>query len=562
MFKNFLKIAWRNFLKSKTYSFINIAGLAAGMAVAMIIGLWITDEFTANRQFKNYESVYQVMMHQTFDGKRGTQTSIPYPLGEELKAKYPDLKKVAMCDWGSNHSLVYGDKKISKYGHYIGEDAIDMFSLNILSGDKEPLHDPHSIVLTEETAKALFPNDNPLNKIVRLDNTVDLKVTAVVSKLPKNSSINFDYLVPFQLQESIYPWIKLYHKSSWGNNSWQVFVQLNDHATEKAVDAKIKNVVIAHFTNQNTIKSIKPEVIIHPMSKWRLYGDFENGVNTGGFIKYVRMFGVLGLVVLLIACINFMNLSTARSEKRAKEVGVRKAVGSSRKQLIRQFLSESLFISILAFLFALAIVALALPYFNRLTEKEMSLQLTSPLFWVIMIGFTILTGLLAGSYPAFYLSSFNPVSVLKGNLKLGRSDALPRKILVVIQFASSVILMIGTTIIYQEIQHGKNRPIGFDNRGLITVYWSADIAKNYEALRADLLSSGAVVSICKSNSPPSNIYSNNNGWEWKNSQPVEKTVIFSTIATDYDYTKTIGIKLLAGRDVSRDFADSNSVILN
>jgi putative ABC transport system permease protein len=562
MIRNYLKIAWRNLLKNKTYSFINIAGLAAGMAVAMIIGLWISDEVSANRDFKNYGSIYQIMMHQTFDGKRGTQTSIPYPLGEELKAKYPDFKGVAICDWGSSRSLVYGDKKISKYGHYIGEDAIDMFSLKILSGDKNPLHELNSIVLTEETAKALFPNENPLNKIVRLDNTIDLKVTAIVSKLPKNASFNFDYLVPFQLQESIYPWIKQFHKTNWGNNSWQIFVQLKDHATEKSVDAKIKNVVISHFTDENTLKIIKPEVFIHPMAKWRLYGDFENGVNTGGFIKYVRMFGILGLVVLLIACINFMNLSTARSEKRAKEVGVRKAVGSNRKQLIRQFLSESLFISVLAFLFALAIVALVLPYFNQLTDKEMSLNISNPLFWLIMIAFTLLTGLLAGSYPAFYLSSFNPVNVLKGNLKLGRSDALPRKILVVIQFASSVILMIGTTVIYQEIQFGKNRPIGFDNRGLISVFWSEDISKNYTALRTDLLSTGAVVSICKSNSPPSEIYSNNNGWEWKGSQPAEKTVIFSTIATDYDYAKTMGIKLLAGRDFSRDYADSNSVILN
>jgi len=562
MFRNYLKIAWRNLLKSKTYSFINIAGLAAGMAVAMIIGLWISDELSANRQFKNYESIYQVMMHQTFDGKRGTQIALPYPLGEELKTKFPDMKGVAICDWGQNHSLVYGDKKISKYGHFIAEDAVNMFSLNILSGDKNPLHDLHSLVLTEETAKALFGNENPLNKIVRIDNTVDLKVTAVVTKLPKNSSLSFDYLMPFYLQETIYSYIKQYHKTNWGNNSWQIFVQLNDHATEKSVDAKIKNVVISHFTDENTLKSIKPEVIVQPMSKWRLYNDFENGVNSGGFIKYVRMFGILGLVVLLIACINFMNLSTARSEKRAKEVGVRKAVGSNRKQLIRQFLSESLFISVLAFLFALAIVALALPYFNKLTEKEMSLQIANPLFWIIMIAFTVLTGLLAGSYPAFYLSSFNPVNVLKGNLKLGRSDALPRKILVVIQFASSVILMIGTVIIYQEIQHGKNRPIGFDNRGLISVDWSSDIGKNYEALRADLLKSGVVSSICKSNSPPSDIYSNNNGWEWKNSQPVEKTVVFSTIATDYDYTKTIGIKLVAGRDFSRDYADSNAVILN
>jgi putative ABC transport system permease protein len=562
MFRNNLKIAWRNLLKNKTYSFINITGLAAGMAVAMIVGLWITDEISANRQFKNYESVYQVMMHQTFDGHRGTQTALPYPMGEELKAKFPDMKGVAMCDWGQDHSLVYGDKKISKFGHYIGEDAVNMFSLNILSGDKNPLHDPHSIVLTEETAKALFANENPLNKIVRVDNTVDLKVTAIVTKLPKNSSFNFEYLIPFQLQESIYPWVKLYHKTNWRNNSWQVYVQLNDHVTEKSVDAKIKNVVIAHVNDENTLKSIKPEVIIQPMSKWRLYNDFENGVNTGGFIKYVRMFGILGLVVLLIACINFMNLSTARSEKRAKEVGVRKAVGSDRGQLIRQFLSESLFISVLAFLFALAITALALPYFNRLTEKEMSLQVTSPLFWIIMIIFTLLTGLLAGSYPAFYLSAFNPVYTLKGNLKTGRSGALPRKILVVLQFASSVILMIGTTVIYQEIQHGKNRPIGFDNRGLISVDWSDDIGKHYEALRADLLKTGVVSSICKSNSPPSQIFSNNNGWEWKNSQPVEKAVLFSTIATDYDYTKTIGIKLIAGRDFSREYADSGSVILN
>ncbi len=562
MFKNNLKIAWRNLLKSKTYSFINILGLAAGMAVAMIIGLWITDELSANRQFKNYDSIYQVMMHQTFDGKRGTQTALPYPMGEELKAKYPDMKGVAMCDWGQNHSLVYGDKKISKYGHFIGEDAVNMFSLNIISGDKNPLHDMKSIVLTEETAKMLFPNENPLNKIIRIDNTVDLKVTAVVSKLPKNSALQFDYLIPFQLQESIYSYIKQYHKTNWGNNSWQVFVQLNDHATEKSVDAKIKNVVISHFTDENMLKHVKPEVIIQPMAKWRLYNDFDEGKNTGGFIKYVRMFGILGLVVLIIACINFMNLSTARSEKRAKEVGVRKAVGSNRKQLIRQFLSESLFISVLAFLFALAIVALALPYFNKLTEKEMSLHVGNPLFWIIMIAFTLLTGLLAGSYPAFYLSSFNPVNTLKGNLNIGRSDALPRKILVVIQFASSVILMIGTTIIYQEIQFGKNRPIGFDNRGLISVDWSDDISKNYEALQADLLSTGAVVSICKSNSPPSDIYSNNTGWEWKGSQPVEKTTLFSTIATTYNYTKTIGIKLIAGRDFSKDYADSNSVILN
>ena len=562
MIKNYFKIAWRNLLKNKVYSFINIAGLASGMAVAMIIGLWIYDEASANRHFKNYETIYQVMMHQTFDGVRYSQQAMPFPLGEELKNKFPDFKGVAMCDWGSSHSLVYGEKKLSKYGHFLGEDGVSMFSLNIIEGDKNPLHDPYSIVLTQETAKALFGNDNAIGKVIKLDNETNLKVTAVVSAQPKNSSFTFEYLIPFQLQESIYTWIKQYHKTNWGNNSWQAFVQLKDNASEKSVDAKIKNVVITHFTDENTVKHIIPEVFVHPMSKWRLYSDFENGKNTGGFVKYVRMFGVLGLIVLLIACINFMNLSTARSEKRAKEVGVRKAVGSGRSQLISQFLSESMLIAMLSFLFALGMVLLLLPYFNKLTDKAMSLQLASPLFWLIMIVFTIFTGLLAGSYPAFYLSSFNPVHVLKGNLKAGRRSSLPRKILVVLQFASSVMLMIGTIIVNKQIQFGKNQPIGFTNKGLISVYWSGDIGKHFDVMKQELLNTGAVISVCQSNSPPSEIYSNNNGWEWKGSTPIEKSTVFSTITTTYDYTKTLGIKILQGRDFSKDFADSNGVVLN
>ena len=563
MFKSYLTIAWRNLRKNKIYSFINIAGLASGMAVAMIIGLWIYDEVSANRHFPNYSSIYQVMMHQTFDGYRGSQQALPYPLGQELKDKYPDFKAVVSCDWGQFHSLVVGDKKISKFGHFVGEEAVDMFSLKILAGNKHPLHEPYSIVLTSETADILFGKENPVGKMVKLDNQTNLKVTAVVPKQPKNSSFTFDYLIPFQLQESIYSWVKQYHKTNWGNNSWPLYVQVNSNADPALVNKKIKDVVINHFTDENTLKVIKPEVFLHPMWKWRLYSDFdEKGNNTGGFIKYVRMFGVLGLIVLLIACINFMNLSTARSEKRAKEVGVRKAVGSARPQLIGQFLSESTLIAVFAFVFALGLVLLSLPYFNRLTEKSMSLQIANPVFWLIMIAFTLFTGLLAGSYPAFYLSSFNPVRVLKGNLKAGKSSSVARKILVVLQFASSVLLMIGTIVVNRQIQFGKNQPIGFNNKGLITVYWSDDIAKHLDAMRTELLSTGAVISVCQSNSPPSEIYSNNNGWEWKGSQPVEKTAIFSTIATTYDYTKTLGIKLLDGRDFSRDYADSNGVILN
>ena len=562
MLKNYFLIAWRNLMKNKLYSLVNITGLATGMAVAMIIGLWIYDEASANRHFKNYDELYQVMMHQTFDNFRGTQSALPYSLGEELKNKFPDLKAVAMCDWGQPRSLVYGEKKISRFGHFMGEEAVSMFSMKILEGDKNPLHDPYSIVLTDETAHILFGNENPVGKVVKLDNSTNLKVTAVVEKQPKNSSLSYDYLIPFSLQEQIYSWVRQYHKNNWGNNSWQVYAQLNPGINAKEVNAKIKNVVLAHFSDENTLKHVKPELFVHPMSKWRLYSDFDNGVNTGGFIRYVRMFGILGFIVLLIACINFMNLSTARSEKRAKEVGVRKAIGAGRQRLISQFLGESMLIAGIAFLFALIIVLISLPFFNKLTDKDMSLQVSSLLFWAVMLVFTVATGLLAGSYPAFYLSSFNPVRVLKGHLRAGKSSSLPRKILVVLQFASSVVLMIGTIVVNKQIQFGKNQPIGFNNKGLITISWSDDIAKNFDVIRNELLRTGTVASVTQSNSPPSEIYSNNNGWEWKGSTPVEKTTIFSTIATAYDYTRTMGIKMIAGRDFSRDFADSNGVILN
>ncbi|GAB4012208.1 ABC transporter permease [Spirosoma migulaei] len=564
MIRNYLKIAFRNLVKNKSYSAINIGGLAVGMAVAMLIGIWIDDEVSANKHHKNYPTLYQVKMHQTFDGHRGTQDALPFPMGDELRSKYPDFKAVAMCDWGSNRSLVFGNQKFLKDGHFIGEDAIDMFSLNVLNGDKNPLKEPYSIVLTDETAKAIFGNQDPIGKILKMDNTVDLKVTAVVAKQPKNATLQFDYLLPWNLQEAMYDWIKKFHKPNWGNNSWATYVQLKEGIDPAQTNAKIKDVVLSHLSNDvNTVKLVKPEVFIHPMEKWRLYSDFTEGKNTGGFIKYVRLFGIFGLFILVIACINFMNLSTARSEKRAKEVGVRKAVGSAREQLIGQFLSESILIAAMALVLALVIVLVSLPYFNTLTEKLMSVQFGNPVFWGITLLFTLFTGLLAGSYPALYLSSFNPVKILKGGVHVGKSASLPRKILVVVQFTFSIVLMIGTIIIYQQIQHGKNRPIGFNNSGLISVNSSKDLIDHFDALRNELLASGVVTSICKSNSPPTQIWSNNNGWEWKGSTPDEKSVIFSTIATNFDYIKTIGIKLKEGRDFSRDFTtDSSGVILN
>jgi putative ABC transport system permease protein len=562
MIKNYFKTAWRNLIKNKIYSLINIGGLAIGMAVAMLIGLWMYDELSANKNFKNYDSLFQVIMHQSNDGEIFTNWVTPFPTGDELKSKYSDFKAVAMCDGGGRHSLENGDKKVMKDGYFIGEEAVNMFSFNILYGDQNPLHDPYSIVLTDETAMILFNTTNAVGKIVKLDNAYDLKVTAIVTKQPKNSSIVFDCLLPWKLQESIYPDTKNY-VNDWGNNSWRTFVQLNDNANVESMNAKIKDVVLNHFADDKTMQASKPQIELFPVSKWTLYTDFENGKNVGGYIKYVRLFGILGLIVLLIACINFMNLSTARSSKRAKEIGIRKAVGSLRKQLIGQFLSESMLITVIAFFLSLVIVFFALPYFNKLTNKDMSLFISNTLFWVLITAFTLLTGIIAGSYPALYLSSFNPVKVLKGNVNTGKGSALPRKILVVVQFASLVVLMVGTIIIYQQIQYGKDRPIGYEKNGLISVNYSSDMNKNFDALQNDLLATGVIYSVCKSNSPATEIWTSQNGWEWKGSKPGDKNVGINTIATEYNFTKTLGIKLIAGRDFSADYStDSAAVMLN
>jgi putative ABC transport system permease protein len=562
MFKNYFKTAFRNLARNKIYSFINIGGLAVGMTVAMLIGPWINDELSANKHFKNYDSIYQVIVHQTNEGEISTDWGTPFSMSDELKSKYSDFKATAMCDWGGKHSLEYDDKKVMKDGYFIGEEAISMFSFPILYGDKNPLHDPYSIVLTDETARVLFNTTNVVGKIVKLDNAHDLRVTAIVKKQPKNSSLAFDCLLPWKLQESIYPNIKNY-VDNWGNFSWRTFVQLNPNASAGSVNAKIKDVVLNHFSDDKITQASKSEIELFPMSKWTLYTDFENGKNVGGYIKYVRLFGILGLIVLLIACINFMNLSTARSSKRAKEIGIRKAVGSLRKQLIGQFLSESMLITILAFLVSLVIVFFALPYFNKLTDKDMSLFVSNPLFWIFIIAFTLLTGLIAGSYPALYLSSFNPVKVLKGKVNTGRGSALPRKILVVIQFASSVVLMIGTVIIYQQIQHGKDQPIGYNKNGLISVNYSSGMNKNFDALQNDLLATDMVSSVCKSNSPATENWASQNGWEWKGSQPNDKNIGFNTIATEFNFTKTLGIKMIAGRDFSTGHStDSDAVMLN
>jgi len=562
MFRNYFKIAWRNLIRNKISSSINIGGLAVGMAVAMLIGLWIWDELSANRHFENYGSLYQVITHQSNQGEISTGWVTPLPMGDELKSKFGDIKAVAMCDGRGRHTLENGDKKIAKDGFFIGEEAVSMFSFDILYGDKNPLHDPYSIVLTDETARALFNTTDAVGKTVKLDNSYELTVKAVISKQPGSSSLIFDCLIPWKLLQKIYSDSKL-DQNDWGNNSWRTFVQLNDKASVESVNQKIKNVVLDHFPGDRIVQTAKPQIELFPMSKWKLYTDFENGKNIGGYIKYIRLFGILAIVVLLNACINFMNLSTARSSRRAKEIGIRKVVGSLRQQLIIQFFLESLCVTILALAVAMLIVFFALPYFNTLTGKEMSLLISSPAFWLLVITFTLLTGLTAGSYPALFLSAFNPLTVLKGKMNRYNGSELARKVLVVIQFTSSIVLMIGTIVVYQQIQHGKDRPVGYDKNGLISVNYSQEMAKSFSPLQNDLVAGRGVYSVCLSNSAATEICCSQNGWEWQGSKPTDKAGGINTIATSFNFTKTFGIQMVAGRDFSADYpTDSAAVLLN
>jgi ABC-type antimicrobial peptide transport system permease subunit len=425
MFSNYLKIAWRNLLKNKGYSLINILGLATGMAVALLIALWIWDELTFDKYHANHATLAQVMTTQTFNGETGTGQAVAMPLGNELRTKYgSDFKNVSMASWNFGHILAVGDKKISKEGMWVEPNFPAMFSLKMLKGSINGLKDPSSILLNESVAKALFGNTNPIGKTIKLDNKDVFTVAGVYEDLPRNTTLyKTTMLLPWDKFVTTEEWMKD-AMTQWGNHSWQAFVQVNDNVDIARVTAKIKNASMVHLKEA---EDGKEELVLQPMDNWRLHSDFENGKVVGGRIQFVWLFGIIGVFVLLLACINFMNLSTARSEKRAKEVGIRKTVGSLRKQLIGQFLSESIVVSLIAFVFAIILVQCLLSFFNGIADKDMSLPWGSPIFWICTLAFTVFTGLVSGSYPAFYLSSFEPIKVLKGTFKVGRFASLPRK---------------------------------------------------------------------------------------------------------------------------------------
>jgi putative ABC transport system permease protein len=560
MFKNYFKTAWRALLKDKMHSFINIIGLSLGMAVAILIGLWMYDELSFNKDFKNYDHIAQVIQNVTNNGEVQTWWDVPYPLSNELRTNYgSDFKHIVMATTG-DHIITVDDKKLNDRGGFFEKEMPDMFSLDMIKGSRNALNDPSSVLISASAAKAYFGNDDAMNKIIKVDQMPPLKVAGVYRDFSQNSTLadlNF-----------IAPWDFFYANNDlksmdepWRPNFVSLFVQVNDNADFAAVSKRIKD---AKFKKVNAqLQKKKPELFLMPMSKWHLYSEFKDGKNVGGAIKYVQMFTIIGIFVLLLACINFMNLSTVKSEKRAKEVGIRKTIGSLRSQLIWQFFSESLLTVSFAFVLSILIAWLALPFFNNVADKHMVILWSNPIFWLISIAFILITSLIAGSYPAFYLSSFRPVKVLKGTSKAGRYAAMPRKVLVVLQFTVSVSLIIGTVIVYRQIQYAKDRPVGYTRANLISIPTNnPSVHTHFDAVKDELMHTGAIVSMAESESPTTGVWNSTSGFSWPGKDPNLSTD-FGVISASYDYGNTINWQIKEGRGFSREFAtDSNAIVLN
>lgn len=555
MLINYLKIALRNLIKNSIYSFINIVGLSVGLACSILILLWVNHELSFDTFHTKRDRLYQVWENATYDGKVNTFNSVPFPSREELKTTSTLIQNATLTDWGSIHLLDADEKKVNTRGYLVGDEFLDMFDFVLIEGNQATaLQAPNSIILTEKTATTLFEKGKALGKTIRIDNKYDVTVTGITKDVPSNSSFIFDYLIPLKLFESE-DWVQE-GIDDWGDNSWQVYVELKTGISKEQADAAIKNMLTKHGQTD-----VVRELILHPMEQWRLYTQFENGKASGGMIDYVRGFTIIAFFILIMACINFMNLATARSQSRAREVGIRKSIGSKRSELIFQFLGESVMITSFSFLLALVLVEISLPFYNTLVNKVLFIDYSNVRFWLLSILAVLLTGIVSGSYPAFYLSSFQPVKVLKGKLQVGKGVVTPRQVLVITQFVFATILIVGSIVIRQQIQFTKNRDLGYNQENLLSVWNNEELRKNYEPLKLELLASGLVTSVTKSNSPITEIFSNNFlSWPGK---PETENVLFTTIATEYDYTQTMGITVLEGRDFSPEFpSDSTAVLVN
>jgi putative ABC transport system permease protein len=557
MFRNYLKIAWRNLSRNKGLSFINICGLTVGMCFALLIGMWVKYEMSYDKFHKNIDRIAGVWKHTLFNNEKGTQSGIMLPLYDELVKNYPEIKRATRMDWGGGHSLIVGDKKIVKRSHYVDPDFLHMFTFPIIKGDvNTALNDLNSMVLTESLAKTLFGDEDPIGKLIKMDNQYTLKVSAIMKDVPHNSSVSFDFLMPFEWRVQNEEWVKR-ARTMWGNNFLMTLVEIKEGTSMQAFSKKIGPLATS---KDATLKN--QTLFLHPFAKWHLYDDFKNWVNVGGRIEYVRLFGIIGIFVLLIACINFMNLATARSEKRAREVGIRKAVGSQRAQLIMQFLGESMFTAFLSFILALALIQVILPFLKDLGFEHVQFDFGNIGLLGSVLLVCLLTGLIAGSYPALYLSSFAPVKVLKGIFKQSKGAVYFRKVLVVSQFVISIGLIISTVIVFQQISHARSRSLGYNPNNLILLWMSDDVSKNYNVIKQEFLNTGNIEAVTKASSPMTGVWNSWDSFSWEGKDP-HSDMLMDVIMTEWDYEKATGIKFKQGRPFSREYkTDSTAVIIN
>jgi ABC-type antimicrobial peptide transport system permease subunit len=553
MIKNYFKVAWRNLTRNKTFSLINVLGLAIGMACTMLIALWVYNEKNWDGSHKKYDSVYQLYINRNFNGEISTGPDFMYPLVGAIKTTLPEVQHAATVSFPGPTLMGVGEKKINKSTLTVSPDFFDIFSFDFIKGDKEVIKDPDAIVMTESTARAVFGSIDVLGQEVRLNNNRNAVVKAIIKDVPRNSTVQFDGLIPFNPSS---PEIKE-AEGEWVNCSYRVFVDVKPGTSATSLESNLISLIRKRTNGENP--TTRGSVLLHPMEKWRLFEEFRGGKNTGGRIQYVNLFTWVAVVILIIACVNFMNLSTARSEKRAREVGIRKTLGSGKKQLIAQFLSESVLLALISFLLATAVVYAVMPSFTKLLNIEVIIPYGEPAMWAIVLGIILLTGFVAGGYPAFYLSDFMPVKVLKGTILQGKQAVLPRKILVTSQFIAAIVLISATLIIYQQLQHVKKRDIGYDTNNLVQVKSNGDLSKNYEAFKNELGQSGVLSSAVQTSSPLTTIWGFTSGIRWQGADPNTQLIIGFLFANK-DFTKTLNAKMIDGRDF-RD-GDTNTVILN
>jgi len=552
MFKNFLKIAYRNLLRNKGFSAINIAGLTVGMASALLILLWIQNEVSYDKFHKNKDYLYEAWNRGTFNNKLQCWHSTPKILGPTLKQEYPEIADVARTN---NQWFVttVGLKQISCSGLFADPSFLKMFSFPVLQGNAETaLNSVSNVVITQKMAIKMFGTEDAIGKILKIDKT-NFTVSGILKDLPTNTRFTFEFIMPWAYMTKL-GWDDNY----WGNNSVNTYVELKPNATAILVDSKIKNVTKTH-SNGNE----QQEVFLHPITKWHLYSNFENGKVVGGRIAIVVTFSIIALFILLIACINFMNLSTARSEKRAKEVGIRKVVGAGKRSLIAQFLGESVLIALISGILSLLLVQLCLPWFDTLAAKELDIPYSNLSFWLVSVLFIVGTGALAGSYPALFLSSFKPVVVLKGSFKRSNAVINPRKVLVVLQFTFAIVLIVSTIIVTQQMKYAQDRDTGYERGQLLYHFLTGDLEKKFTLVKNELLTSGAAVSVTKTSSPLTEGWSDTWGFEWEGKASDDKTD-FDIFSEDEGLVKTAGLTIVKGRDM--DLAsyptDSLAIVLN